>query len=154
VPKHSEKKILYFTPKQLFDLVSDVDSYHEFLPWCLASRVTKREKNILEGDLIVGFKLYREKFSSKIILFEPDKINVDYIRGPFKHLNNTWEFKPVNEGQHTEIRFFIDFQFKSKLLERLIGTLFHDAVKRMIFAFEKRAEEIYSVSHEGKDSID
>ena len=154
MPKYNEKKILYFTPKQLFDLVSDVDSYHEFLPWCLASRVTKREKNILIGDLIVGFKLYREKFSSKVVLFEPNKINVDYIKGPFKHLNNTWEFKSLNNGQHTEVSFFIDFQFKSKLLETLIGTLFHDAVKKMIFAFEKRAEEIYSIGNQGDGSVD
>ena len=147
MPKHREKKILHFAPKQLFDLVSDVDSYHEFLPWCLASRITKRDKNVLNGDLIVGFRLYREKFSSKVVLFEPNKINVDYIRGPFKHLKNTWEFEPINKGKYTEVSFFIDFQFKSRLLEKLIGTLFQDAVERMIVAFEKRAEEIYDNSH-------
>ncbi|MDC0073478.1 type II toxin-antitoxin system RatA family toxin [Alphaproteobacteria bacterium] len=147
MPSHSEKKILNYSQKQLFDLVSDIDSYEEFLPWCLASRVTEKEKNIIKGDLVIGFKMFREKFSSEVTLVNYNQIDVNFIKGPFKYLKNRWIFVPHEEQEKTTIDFFIDFEFKSKILEKIIGNVFNSAVKKMISAFEKRAEEVYGIKN-------
>ena len=142
MPTHAEKRILPHSPERLFDLVADVDRYAEFLPWCLAARVTNREGNVLHADLVIGFKMFREKFSSKVTLSRPDRIDVEYSRGPFKYLNNHWLFIP--EGTDTTcLDFYVDFEFRSRILQSLIGTVFNEAVRRMVGAFEKRANEIY-----------
>ncbi len=142
MPTHAEKRILPHPPERLFDLVADVDRYAEFLPWCLAARVTKREGNVLHADLVIGFKMFREKFSSKVTLFRPDRIDVEYSRGPFKYLNNHWQFIPDGTNA-TCLDFYVDFEFRSRLLQTLIGTVFNEAVRRMVAAFESRANEIY-----------
>lgn len=142
MPTHAEKRILPHPPEQLFDLVADVDRYAEFLPWCLAARVTKREGNVIYADLVIGFKMFREKFSSKVTLSRPDRIDVEYSRGPFKYLNNHWLFIPEGTDA-TCIDFYVDFEFRSRLLQVLIGTVFNEAVRRMVGAFESRAKEIY-----------
>ena len=142
MPTHAEKRILPHSPERLFDLVADVDRYAEFLPWCLAARVTKREGDVLYADLVIGFKMFREKFSSKITLSRPDRIDVEYSRGPFKYLNNHWMF--IREGADaTCLDFYVDFEFRSRILQTLIGTVFNEAVRRMVGAFESRANEIY-----------
>ena len=151
MPIHSEKKILNYSQKQLFDLVSDIDSYEEFLPWCLASRITEKEKNIIKGDLIIGFKMFREKFSSEVTLISYNQIDVKFIKGPFKYLTNRWVFIPHGEQQKTTIDFFIDFEFKSIILDKIIGNVFNSAVKKMISAFEKRAEEVYGIKNKFLD---
>ncbi len=94
MPTHAEKRVLPHTPERLFELVADVDRYDEFLPWCRAARVTKREGNVIHADLVIGFKMFREKFSSKVTLSRPDRIDVEYSHGPFKYLNNHWKFIP------------------------------------------------------------
>ncbi len=142
MPTHAEKRILPHSPERLFDLVADVDRYAEFLPWCLAARVTKREGNVLHADLVIGFKMFREKFSSKVTLLRPDRIDVEYSRGPFKYLNNHWLFTPEGTDS-TSLDFYVDFEFRSRLLQTLIGTVFNEAVRRMVGAFESRANEIY-----------
>ena len=142
MPTHAEKKLLPFRPDQLFDLVADIDRYPEFLPWCIASRVTKREGNVIHADLVIGFKVFRERFTSKVTLSRPDRIDVEYSRGPFRYLNNHWIFIPEG-ADSTNIDFYVDFEFRSRILQRLIGTVFGEAVKRMVRAFEARAHVIY-----------
>ncbi len=153
MPTHAEKRILPHTPEQLFDLVADVDNYVEFLPWCRAARVTKREGNVIHADLVIGFKMFREKFSSKVTLFRPDRIDVEYSHGPFKYLNNHWLFIPEGTDA-TLLDFYVDFEFRSRLLQALIGTVFGEAVRRMVGAFESRADEIYGVRPAGETSTD
>ncbi len=143
MPTHAEKRILPHSPERLFDLVADVDRYAEFLPWCVAARVTKREGNVLYADLVIGFKMFREKFSSKVTLSRPGRIDVEYSRGPFKYLNNHWLCTPEGTDA-TCIDFYVDFKFRSRLLQTLIGTVFNEAVRRMVGAFEIRADEIYA----------
>ena len=144
MPTHAEKKLLPFRPDQLFDLVADVERYPEFLPWCIASRITKREDNVIHADLIIGFKMFRETFTSKVTLSRPDRIDVEYSRGPFKYLNNHWIFVPEG-ADATNIDFYVDFEFRSRILQRLIGTVFGEAVKRMVRAFETRAHAVYGI---------
>lgn len=135
----------------MYDLVADIERYPEFLPWCLAARNRKREPagsgEIVWSDLVVGFKLVRERFTSKVTLTPPAasenaRIDVEYVDGPLKFLRNHWVFLPGKDGG-CEIDFFVEFEFRNKLLQKLIGTLFHEAVTRMVGAFEKRADALY-----------
>jgi coenzyme Q-binding protein COQ10 len=143
VPTHAEQKLLPYTPQQLFDLVADVDRYQEFLPWCVASRINSRDGNVIHADLVIGFKMFREKFTSEVTLTRPERIDVKYAHGPFKYLNNHWVFIPEEGGSKTTIDFYVDFEFRSKLLQSLIGAVFNEAVQRMVRAFERRAHEVY-----------
>lgn len=142
MPTHAEQKILPYTPGQLFDLVAGVDKYPEFLPWCLASRITKREGDVFYADLIIGYKMVREKFGSRVTALRPDHIHVEYLSGPMKHLSNHWRFIPQKDGQ-TMIDFYVDFEFKNPFFQRLMGLFFNEAVKRMVAAFEDRAQKLY-----------
>jgi coenzyme Q-binding protein COQ10 len=141
MPTHAEQRFLPYAPEELFDLVADVERYPEFLPWCVGARVLKREDNLIFADLMIGFKMIRETFSSKVTLSAPGRIDVDYLKGPFKHLKNHWEFKPHPDG--CLIDFYIDFEFRSRLLRNLIEPLFNEAVRRMVSAFEIRARSIH-----------
>jgi len=141
--KHEERRLINHTPSNLFKLVSDVKKYPEFLPWCLGARVKNRCENIFEADLIIGFKIYKEIYSSEITLDNINKkIIVNYKDGPFEYLDNYWIFKDDKNG--CEVEFMVDFKFKSVFLQTLMETLFSEAVKRMVGAFEKRANELYN----------
>ena len=140
--KHIERRVLSHTPSNLFNLVSDVNKYPEFLPWCLGARVKSASQNELNADLIIGFKLYKEIYSSQIILdHNKNKITVNYKDGPFEYLHNYWIFNENNKG--CEIEFMVEFKFKSNFLQSLIENLFTEAVLRMVKAFEKRADSLY-----------
>jgi coenzyme Q-binding protein COQ10 len=139
--KHSERRFLPYSQKQLFDLVADIERYPEFLPWCVGARVRSRSETQVVADLMIGFKIYRERFTSRVTLTAPDKIRATYEEGPFKYLENRWQFIPHEEG--CMIDFYVDFEFKSKLLQKVIATLFEEAVHRMVAAFEARAKQLY-----------
>ena len=141
--KHEERRLINHTPSNLFKLVSDVKKYPEFLPWCLGARVKNKCENNFEADLIIGFKIYKEIYSSEITLDNINKkIIVNYKDGPFEYLVNYWIFKDDKNG--CEVEFMVDFKFKSVFLQTLMETLFSEAVKRMVGAFEKRANELYN----------
>ncbi|MEO3431724.1 type II toxin-antitoxin system RatA family toxin [Inquilinus sp. CAU 1745] len=141
MPTHAEERILPYTPEQMFDLVADVERYPQFLPWCLASRIRKRTPDLIVADLVIGFRMVRERFTSQVNLDRPGTIDVKYIEGPLRHLNNHWKFYPHPDG--CKIDFFVDFEFRSKVLQTLIGALFNEAFRRMVTAFEARAKALY-----------
>jgi coenzyme Q-binding protein COQ10 len=142
MPTHAEQKILPFTPQQLYDLVADVGSYPEFLPWCVGARIKEKTDIRILADLVIGYKLFRERFTSRVTLDpQQPRIDVEYMDGPFKYLNNHWIFMPHPDG--CEIDFYVDFEFKSAILQKTIGLLFNEAVQRMISAFEQRAHDLY-----------
>jgi coenzyme Q-binding protein COQ10 len=141
MPTHAERRVLRYTPEQLFDLVADVRRYPEFLPWCVGARVLSRTETGLVADLTIGFKMFRETFRSQVALERPGHIHVRYLNGPFRYLNNHWRFHPHPQG--TEVDFFVDFQFRSRLLQAVIGTVFEQAVRLMVRAFERRAMQLY-----------
>lgn len=142
MPTHAERRTLPYTSEQLFELVAGVDLYPQFLPWCIASRITKRDGNVLYADLIIGYKMVRERFSSRVTLDRPHQIQVEYLKGPMRHLNNRWIFEPNPDGTCT-IDFFVDFEFKNPMIQKLLEVFFHEAVKRMVGAFEARAVQLY-----------
>jgi len=142
MPTHAERRHMPYTTEQLFDLVAGVDKYPEFLPWCLASRITKREGDVFYADLIIGYKMVREKFGSRVTALRPDHIHVEYLTGPMKRLSNHWRFLPQADGTCI-IDFYVDFEFKNPVLQKLIAMFFEEAVKRMVGAFEARANALY-----------
>ncbi|MCU0838936.1 MAG: type II toxin-antitoxin system RatA family toxin [Rhodospirillales bacterium] len=145
MPTHAEKRRLPYSCEQIFDLVASVDRYPEFLPWCVASRIRRREgPNAFVADLVIGFKMVRERFTSRVGLTRPHRIDVTYHEGPFRYLTNHWMFAPDGEGGCI-IDFYIDFEFRSRTLQTLMGPLFNEAVQRMVNAFEKRARSLYSI---------
>lgn len=145
MPTYAERRRLPYSSKQLYDLVADVESYPQFLPWCVAARVRERHDGpdgVVElSDLVIGFKMLREKYTSRVTM-AADSIHVEYIEGPFKYLTNHWKFEQQEDGGCI-IDFYIDFEFRSKMLQSIMGTLFNEAVKLMVGAFEKRARQIY-----------
>ncbi len=146
MPEHRETRILPYTPEQMFALVADVEKYPQFLPWCVACRITGHPSPTeFTADLAVGFKMVREQFSSQVVLMPTERIEVRYVKGPFQHLRNEWTFRPAPNGG-CEVEFFLTFEFRSALLQTLIGALFEEAVRRMVAAFEARAKRLYGAS--------
>lgn len=145
MPTHAEKRTLPYTPEQMFDLVAGVDKYPQFLPWCLASRITKREGDVFYADLIIGYKMAREAFTSKVTALRPDHIHVEYLSGPMKYLSNHWRFLPQEGGKGCLIDFYVDFEFKNPVFQKLMGVFFEKAVQRMVAAFEERARVLYDL---------
>jgi coenzyme Q-binding protein COQ10 len=142
MPTHAEKRVLPHQPDQLYDLVADIGRYPEFLPWCLASRIRRRDGDVIIADLVIGFKMLRERFTSQVTLYpERMKIDVTYVDGPFKHLNNHWQF--LDDPGGCLIDFYVDFEFRSRFLQKMMQPLFNEAVRRMVAAFESRAEDLY-----------
>lgn len=139
---HRESRVFPYAPEQVFDLVADVERYPEFLPWCVACRIKQRDSNtVFTADLAVGFKMVREQFTSRVVLDLKEAVTIEYLSGPFEHLTNEWKFTKVPEG--TKVDFFLAFEFRSKILQKLIGVLFEEAVHRMVAAFETRATKLY-----------
>ncbi len=148
MPVHNQKRRLPYTPDQIFDLVADVERYPEFLPWCSAIRVRRRDvhedgKEHLTADMTVSFKMFRESFQSRVILDRQNKrIDIDYLDGPFRYLENRWLFDENPDGSCT-VDFHIDFEFRSRALQLMMSAVFGEAVRRMVAAFDKRADALY-----------
>ena len=139
---HAERRRLPYTAEQLFDLVADVERYPEFLPWCVGERIRERKDNVIVADLIIGYRMIRERFISRVVLDRPRRVDVAYSEGPFRYLNNHWTFLPQPDGGCV-IDFFVDFEFHSRMLQKIIEVLFNEAVRRMVSAFEGRARKLY-----------
>ena len=147
MPRHSETRVLPYTAAQMYDLVADVASYPQFLPWCSAARIRSRtpegEVEVMLADLVISFKVFREKFGSRVTLKPVENsIDTEYLDGPFKYLKSTWDFKDVEGG--CEVAFFVDFEFKNAILQGVIGVVFNEAMNRIVRAFEARAADLYS----------
>lgn len=146
MPTHSETRTLPYTAQQMYDLVADVSAYPKFLPWCAAARIRSRtpegDAELMLADLVISFKVFRERFGSKVLLHPAEKsIDTEYLDGPFKFLKSTWDFKDVEGG--CDVSFYVDFEFKNAILQGIIGVVFNEAMHRIVRAFEKRAAELY-----------
>ena len=148
MPTHSEMRRMPYSARQLYDLVADIESYPEFLPWCQAARIrsrTTREDGaeVIEADLVISFKVYRERFGSRVILHPGEyRIDVSYLDGPFRYLDNHWHFIPAGE-RACDVDFYVDFEFRSRTLQMVIGTVFNQAMQQIVRAFERRAHALY-----------
>ena len=149
MPRHSETKRLPYTADQMYALVADVESYPKFLPWNSAARIRSRKvvgaSEVLEADLVISFKVFRERFGSRVVLWAQErKIDTEYLDGPFRHMRSTWRFRDVDMG--CEVDFMVDFEFKNAILQGIIGVVFNEAMTRVVRAFERRAAELYGRS--------
>lgn len=147
MPRHSETKHLPYTAQQMYDLVADVGQYPQFLPWTAAARVQstedKGDHTVMMADLVISFKVFREKFGSKVVLW-PAKMQIDtsYIDGPFRYLDSRWSFADKDGG--CDVHFEVDFEFRNRLLQGAAGMFFNEAMQRVVRAFERRAASLYS----------
>ena len=147
MPTHSETKPLPYTAQQMYDLVADVGRYPEFLPWTAAARIRSDEDRgdhrVMDADLVISFKVFRERFTSRVVLW-PDakKIDTEYLDGPFKQMISNWAFEDVPGG--CNVHFHVDFEFRNLILQGIIGVVFNEAMQRVVRAFEKRAAELYT----------
>lgn len=150
MPKHETTRLVRHPPEKMFALVADIEKYPEFLPLCEALTVrTRRERDgqaILVADMTVGYKAIRETFTSQVHL-KPAELTIDvkYLDGPFRYLTNIWTFEPAGSGGAL-IHFFIDYEFKSRVLGALMGAMFDRAFRMFADAFEKRADAIYGAT--------
>lgn len=151
MPRHEVTRELPYSVEQIYDLVADIESYPEFLPWCAGARIRSHDAvhgmGVIDADLIIAFKVFREKFGSRVMLMpQKQRIETNFIDGPFKYLSNYWQFEETPDG--CKATCFVDFEFKSVMLQTLIGVVFNEAMSRLVHAFEARAHDLY-----GKQSI-
>ena len=144
MPRHHEKRVLPYSADAMYDLVADVARYPEFLPWVSAVRVRSDSETEMVADMVVGFASLRERFTSRVVKERPRAIHVDYLDGPLKFLRNDWLFVPAAGG--CVVDFNVEFAFRSRIFEAIAGQVFDSALRKMINAFEKRAEALYSLS--------
>jgi coenzyme Q-binding protein COQ10 len=148
MPRFSNKRRVQHSASEMFDLVADVERYPEFVPLCSTLKIRQRTQRpdgteIVVCDMTVSFKLIREAFTSRVTLDRPNlKILVEYLRGPFSNLENRWSFEPKADDA-CDVGFFISYEFRSRMLAMLMGTIFDAAFQRFAAAFEKRADAIY-----------
>ncbi len=146
MPSFKDTRILDYSIDQLFKLVSNVGEYPEFIPWCTAAKVWDETPEAFRAELTISFMGLAERYTSIVRLTPPDnghaEIDAELEQGPFKKLVNHWVFTSINE-KVTRIEFFVDFEFKSRLLDKLIGGMFEKATHKMVSAFETRAKQLY-----------
>lgn len=148
MPHHNDSRIVPYSASQMYDLVADVESYPKFLPWNSAARIRSRTPDpdgseVIEADLVISFKVFRERFGSRVTLWpEQKKIDTEYLDGPFKYLHSGWTFEDLPEGG-CKVDFFVDFEFRNAILGKVIGVVFGEAMHRIVRAFEERAKALY-----------
>jgi coenzyme Q-binding protein COQ10 len=141
MPHHHERRALPFSAAQMYDLVTDVRHYADFLPWVAAVRVRSDSDDEMLADLVVGFKALKETFSSRVLKTPKSKVVVDYLDGPMRHLHNQWLFEETSDG--CIVDFTVDFAFHNRVFEALAGQYFNTALRKMTDAFIERAEALY-----------
>ncbi|OBX20265.1 ubiquinone-binding protein [Erythrobacter sp. QSSC1-22B] len=142
MPGSRETRRLPYSCEQMFDLVADVARYDEFLPWVVATRVRSDSETEMVADMLVGFKAIREKFTSRVDKLRPDRLEVHYLDGPLRDLDNSWVFRPTENGG-CEIDFAVEFTFRNAVFEAIAGQYFDRAFRKMVEAFERRADDLY-----------
>jgi coenzyme Q-binding protein COQ10 len=149
MPTHSETRRLPYTAEQMYDLVADVERYPEFIPWTAAARVRSRrpsgEAEIIDADLVISFKVFRERFGSRVTLWPKDmRIDTEYLDGPFHHMVSKWAFRDAADAPGScDVTFYVDFEFRNRLLQGAAGMFFNEAMQRIVRAFEARARDLY-----------
>lgn len=153
MPTHAQKKVVPYTPRQMFDLVADVEKYPDFLPWVVSSKISDPIESVsadtsghrfkqFTADVVIGYKMISYPYRCVVHLTPYERIDIEYLEGPFKYLNNHWTFTPIND-RLTEIDFYMDFELKTTALQSMLQPVFSDVVGRMIDAFERQAAKEY-----------
>lgn len=142
--RHSERRLLKYSAEKLFQVVSDIDNYKNFVPWCIDSAVLKRKENHLEAELSVGYSLFHEKYISLVSIQAPTRVTaISNQTNLFEFLKTDWEFQPGRDGHSTWVTFQVEFQFKSALYNKISEMFFQDIINHMVAAFENRCKQLY-----------
>lgn len=152
MPAIHETRRLPWSAEQMFDLVADVGRYAEFLPWVIATRVRSSNETEIVADMLVGFSALREKFTSRVEKRRPEEIRVHYIDGPMRDLDNRWLFRPVTDHA-CEIEFSVEFTFRNALFQKMASQYLDKAFRKMVSAFEARAQQIYGSNSSSATSV-
>lgn len=152
MPGIKETREMPYSAQQMFDLVADVGNYAQFLPWVIATRIRSDSESEMIADMVVGFKSLRERFTSKVLKKPGEVIDVHYVDGPLRDLENTWRFTPRNGGGCT-VDFCVEFAFKNRVFEAMAGQYFDRAFRKMVAAFEARADELYGNNNSSATSV-
>ena len=152
MPGIRERRTVPYSTEQMFDLVADVARYREFLPWVVATRVRSDSETEMVADMVVGFKTLRESFTSRVLKRRPVEIEVIYVDGPLRDLDNVWRFTDL-PGHGCEIEFAVEFTFRNRVFEALAGQYFDRAFRKMVAAFEARADALYGSSSSSAHSV-
>ncbi|UXU73890.1 type II toxin-antitoxin system RatA family toxin [Paracoccus sp. SMMA_5_TC] len=148
MPQHHDNRNLPYTADQMYALVADIERYPEFLPWNTAARIRSRRpgpdgSEVVEADLVISFKVFRERFGSRVTLWpQKHRIDTEYLDGPFRYLKSGWRFEDLPQGG-CAVDFFVDFEFRNAILAKVIGVVFAEAMARIVRAFEDRARALY-----------
>jgi coenzyme Q-binding protein COQ10 len=148
MPSFRTSHVVNHTPEQMFELVADVESYPQFVPLCQALRVRRRfagagGAEVVLAEMEVGYKAIRERFTSRVTLNRGERrIDVEYVDGPFSHLENIWRFNDAENGK-CRIEFYIAYEFRSRVLATLMGSMFDAAFRKFASAFETRADQVF-----------
>jgi coenzyme Q-binding protein COQ10 len=148
MPQQSTTRRVRHAASEMFDLVADVERYPEFVPLCQSLKLRKRSgdsdgREVIVANMTIAYKLIRETFTSRVTLDRGQlTILVEYLEGPFRRMNNRWTFRPVDD-QSCEVEFFLAYEFRSRTLGLLMGSVFDAAFRRFAVAFERRADQIY-----------
>ena len=150
MPTHSETRPLPYTAQQMYDLVADVARYPEFLPWTAAARIRSRTPRpdgsvVMDADLVISFKVFRERFGSRVTLWPGDmRIDTEYLDGPFHHMVSKWAFRDAEDAPGScDVTFYVDFEFRNRLLQGAAGMFCNEAMQRIGRAFGSRARDLY-----------
>ncbi len=151
MPKIVETKIMNFSAKEIYDLVVDVESYPQFLPWCKNAQISKHiSASNIQAELLINFKNIFEKYTSDVVFLQKSSseyfVEAKAIKGPFKSLINQWKITEI-EHKKTQVEFFLEFEFNSILLGKMLGAIFSSATQKMMKAFENRALSLYKTHH-------
>ncbi len=152
MPHIAETRELPWSAEQMYSLVADVRRYAEFLPWVVATRIKSEDETVMIADMLVGFSALREKFTSRVLKDRNRSIKVEYLEGPLKNLANDWTFTP-SEGGGCRIDFSVDFAFRNAIFEKLAGQYLDSAFRKMVAAFEKRAQQLYGSNNSSATSV-
>ena len=146
MPEFKDKRLLPFTPKQLYDIVLDIDQYPVFLPWCTRSEIVDRfpDENKLYASVSAGHTLYSETYLSKVTFQENERVEASYIEGPFDNLHTIWQFKEHDQG--CELDFFVAFEFNKSILNVVANHMIDQVTEKMVEAFVKRAETLHGAA--------
>lgn len=153
---YKTKRVVDHSADEMFALVADVTSYPEFLPLCESLKVRERRReeglDVIIADMSVAYKFLNESFTTRVLLDPASRqICVEYVDGPFKHLENRWHFEPLGQGV-CEIHFCISYEFRSRVLQMLMGSVFDSAVRKFVKAFEERAREVYGTAEQSRST--
>ena len=150
MPSFSTKRRVRHSAANMFDLVADMEKYPEFVPLCTSLKVRRRTDKaegvgVVVAEMTVAYKFVHQTFVTRDTLDRPNlTILVEYLEGPFSHLQNRWKFRPAGDNA-CEVEFFIAYEFKSRALAMLMGAMFDTAFRKFAAAFERRADQVYGV---------